>query len=359
MSSSIPTRMKAARLTEFNKPYELQTVPVPTIGSSDLLVRIGAAGFCHTDYQVYEGVYESPLPLTGSHEPVGTVVAVGPEATRRGWKNGMRVGTLLFKHACGACHGCRTFRADGGKPDARFCETKEMAGLTHDGGFAEYMVMDVEATSVLPEGLPFEQAAPLMCAGATVWGGIAAMELDPAVPVAVIGVGGLGQLAIQFLKALGHPVVAIDNRAEGLELAREVGPKSLRADVVVDFRANDALEQVAQFAGEGGTLPAAIVCTENVEATEWSLKLLQPHGVVVPLGLPVAGFHFNAFDLVFKELVVKGSLVATKTLVDGMLAVVDKYGIRSYVTTVAFEDAPKLPELYMDKHLKGRLVLKM
>ncbi|KAL1631093.1 hypothetical protein SLS56_004619 [Neofusicoccum ribis] len=268
MSAPVPKTMRAARLTEFNKPYELLEIPVPTIGPNDLLIKIGAAGFCHTDHQVYEGVYKSQLPITPSHEPVGTVVAPN--------------------------------RA-----------------------------------------------------------GIAAAQLRPGVPVAVVGVGGLGQLAVQFLKALGHPTVAIDNRVEGLELASEAGPEALRADAVVDFKADDAAEQVAQFAGEGGAVAAVIVCTESVEATEWSLKLLQPHGVVVPLGLPVEGFHFNAFDIVFKELIVRGSLVATKGQVDEMLAVVDKHGIRSHVTTVGFEDVPRLPELYMDKHLKGRLVLKM
>ncbi|GME28938.1 Alcohol dehydrogenase superfamily zinc-containing [Neofusicoccum parvum] len=360
MSAPVSKTMRAARLTEFNKPYELLEIPVPTIGPNDLLLKIGAAGFCHTDHQVYEGVYKTHLPITPSHEPVGTVVAVGEAAAKQGWTRGQRAGTLLFQHACGACHRCRTHRQPGeDKPDARFCERVEMAGLQHDGGFAEYMAADADAASPLPDGLPLEQAAPLMCAGATVWAGIAAARLRPGVPVAVVGVGGLGQLAVQFLKALGHPTVAIDNRVEGLELASEVGPEALRADAVVDFKADDAAEQVARFAGEGGAVAAVIVCTESVEATEWSLKLLQPHGVVVPLGLPVEGFHFNAFDIVFKELIVRGSLVATKGQVDEMLAVVDKHGIRSHVTTVGFEDVPRLPELYMDKHLKGRLVLKM
>lgn len=186
----------------------------------------------------------------------------------------------------------------------------------------------------------------------------AAAELGPGVPAAVIGVVGLGQLAIQFLKAQGHPVVAIDNREEGLKLAGEVGPEELRADAVVDFKAEDAVERVARFVGEGGKAAAAIVCTEAVDATEWSLKLLQPHEVVVLLGLPVEGFHFIAFDIIFKELTVKGSLVATKKQLVEMLAIVYEYSIRSHITTVSFEAVPRLPELYMDKLLKGRLVLK-
>lgn len=140
----------------------------------------------------------------------------------------------------------------------------------------------------------------------------AAAELGSGVPVAAIGVGGLGQLAIRFLKALGHPVVAIDNREEGLQLAGEVGPEELRADAAVDFNVEDTIERDARFVGEGGKVAAVIVCTEAVDGMDWSLKLLQPHAVVVPLGLPGEGFHFSAFDIVFKELTVEGNLVATK-----------------------------------------------
>lgn len=131
-----------------------------------MLLRVGAAGFCHTDYQVYEGVYQSPCPMTPSHEPAGTVVAVGKKAESN-WRVGQRVGMLNFRHPCNECIGCRTVRDVHApdEPDTRFCEKKEMAGINSDGGFAEYVVADSTATVPLPDDLPFEQAAPLMCAG--------------------------------------------------------------------------------------------------------------------------------------------------------------------------------------------------
>lgn len=310
-------------------------------------------------------------------------MAVGKEAAQKKWQVGQRVGALLFKHACGTCAPCRMFKDPPGsdKPDIVVCQGKELLGLTHDGGFAEYVAADAETTSLLPDGLPFEQAAPLMCAGvstsvqgsepvkmdleadqslqqATAWGGIKHMGLPPGAPVAVIGVGGLGQLAIQFLKALGYRTVAIDNRPEGLALAEEIESTELRADAVVDYNSEDAFEQVVEFAGDGG-VAGVVVCTDDVPATEWSVKILRPRGVCVPLGLPTAGFHFNAFDVVFKELKIQGSLVASKRLVDEMLEVVAKHRVWSHITTVSFENVPRLPEMYMDKHLKGRLVLKM
>jgi D-arabinose 1-dehydrogenase-like Zn-dependent alcohol dehydrogenase len=194
---------------------------------------------------------------------------------------------------------------------------------------------------------------------ATVWGGISKLELSKDSPIAVIGIGGLGQLAIQFLKALGHPTIAIDNRNEGLDLAEEVGPEHLRADKIVDYNDKDATEKVIEFGGDAGGVAGVLVCTEDVPATEWSLKILRPRGVCVPLGVPPDGFKFSAFDLVFKEQIIRGSLVATKPLTDEMMKVIERHGIRSYVTTVDFKDVTKLPDMYMDKHLKGRIVVKM
>ncbi|KAI9149165.1 Acetylglutamate kinase [Paramyrothecium foliicola] len=335
---SVPKTMKAARLTEFNQNYELQDVPVPEIGDDDLLLKIEAAGFCHTDYQVFQGVYQSKLPMVPSHEPAGTIVAVGRNAAAKNWKVGQRVGALNVEHACGRCGGCRTYRETKpyDQPDVRFCEKKDMAGIMNDGGFAEYMVADANTSTLLPDNVSFEQAAPLMCAGATVWTAIAAVKLDHSKkePVAVIGIGGLGQLGIQFFKALGHPTVAIDNRPEGLDLAKGVESENLRPDLVVDYNAKDAVQTVTKFGGEAGGVAAAIVCTDNVEANEWSLKVIRPQGTCIAIGLPVDGFHYQSFDLVFKELTVRGSLVANKGLVDDMMALVAVHGVRSHIATV-------------------------
>ena len=296
--------------------------------------------------------------MTPSHEPAGTIAAVGKAASST-WKVGQRVGILNFRNACNACVGCQVardpLRPD--EPDTRFCENKDMAGITGDGGFAEYIVADPATTVPLPDGVPFEQAAPLMCAGATVWTGLDSAAVKPGLPVGVIGIGGLGCLALQFAAGLGHPTVAIDNRPEGLQLARSL-PEHLRPSQVVDYNAPDAAKEVVDFAGGGG-LAAVLVCTDNVEATEWSLKLLRTHGVCVPLGLPTEGFKFSAFDVVFKELTIRGSLVANRRLVTEMMQVVAEKGVRSHVQTLKLEEGEDLPDRYMDPHLKGRLVVTM
>ncbi|RAH67338.1 alcohol dehydrogenase [Aspergillus aculeatinus CBS 121060] len=331
--------MKALRLVQ------LEDISIPTISDHQLLVKVGAAGFCHKDHQIYNGVYNSPLPVTPAHEPAGTIVAVGQNVTGS-WKPGQRIGMLNFRGACHACVGCEVARDPlrPNEPDTRFCENKENAGVNADGAFAEYIVADSATSVLLPDEVSFEQAAPLMCAGATVWTGLA-----------VIGVGGLGYLALQFAAGLGHPTVAIDNRPEGRQLASEL-PTHLRPGKVADYNSLKATKEVVEFAGGGG-LAAVLVCTDSVDATEWSLKLLRPHGVCVPLGLPVEGFWLSACDIIFKELIVRGSLVANQRLLSDMMNFVAEKGVRSHVQTVKLEEAMDLPDRYMDPHLKGRLVV--
>lgn len=170
----------------------------------------------------------------------------------------------------------------------------------------------------------------------------------------IIGIGGLGSLAIQFAKVRGHPVVAIDNRPEGRALATE---DPFQADLVLDIsNPNETLKQVKAWSRDVG-LAAVIVCTDDTDVIEWSLKTLRPHGVCVPLGVPETGFKFNAFDVVFACLKIKGSLVATPGQMEAMLKVVAKYGIESHITRLPLEKVPDVTDMYKDPGLKGRLVM--
>lgn len=187
------------------------------------------------------------------------------------------------------------------------------------------------------------------------WAGIAAADLKPGEPIGILGIGGLGSLAVQFAKAQGHPVVAIDNRPEGRALAQEL---TLKADFVVDFDDPDATKKVKSWTETGG-LPAVVVCTDRVEAIQWSGRILRSRGTIVELGLPTEPIKFDAFDIIFQEKTIKGSLVATKPQVETMLKFIDSFGIRSLITTVSLEEGTDLTEKYMDPHLKGRLVMKI
>lgn len=181
------------------------------------------------------------------------------------------------------------------------------------------------------------------------------MGLPAGSPVAVVGIGGLGGLGIQFAKAFGYRVAAIDNREEGRQLAAEV-PNP--ADIVIDPTEEGSLDKARSWAGKMG-LAGAIICTDIHEATIWTLQAVRPRGVVVEIGLPTKPFPVEAFNLVFREIVFKGSLLSNRQQAEDMMKAVAKYKIKTEIHTVSMKEALDLPELYMNPHLKGRLVVKI
>jgi D-arabinose 1-dehydrogenase-like Zn-dependent alcohol dehydrogenase len=321
------------------------------------LVRIVAASFCHTDYQVYQGDYHTELPVTGSHEPVGTIAALGPDASKK-WKVGDRVGVFLFRDPCGSCADCKWHASEhGGSLDARYCKNKTMGGITKaDGGFAEYMLSKDDAIMRIPEGVPFEQAAPLMCAGATIWTAIRATGAREGASMAIVGIGGLGILGIQFAKALGYRVMAIGSRDTASNL--DVIPAGLGPDIYVNRTANDAEQQILDFT-DGCGLASAVVSTDGAEVNDWVLHQLQPRATAVLLGLPTTGFSFDAFNLVFREIVVKGSLHSSVSDMEEMLEVVAKHHVQSQVSCLPLAEAETLPQMIHNRELSGRAVVIM
>jgi D-arabinose 1-dehydrogenase-like Zn-dependent alcohol dehydrogenase len=149
---------------QYEKPYQLCERTLPRCGDDDLLVEVYAAGFCHSDLQVWNGQFPANLPMIPSHEPAGKIVQVGANVPGS-WKVGDRVGVLNYKNACGKCAGCRQHARRAKRPDPRFCQNRIVAGFRHDGAFADYMLADPNTTVHLPDGVSFEQGAPLMCAG--------------------------------------------------------------------------------------------------------------------------------------------------------------------------------------------------
>ncbi|KAF3009646.1 hypothetical protein E8E13_007706 [Curvularia kusanoi] len=353
-------QMKAAQIVEFDKPYQLCERPVPTCGKHDLLIQVYAAGFCHSDLQVLQGQFPAQLPMIPSHEPAGKIVQVGSEV-QGNWKIGDRVGVLNFKNACRQCAGCRQHlrRSSETRTDPRFCEKRQMAGFRHDGAFAEYMLADPHTTVHLPDDVSFEQGAPLMCAGATAWGALRKLSpgVQPGESVAIVGIGGVGHLAVQFAKAMGFRTVAIDNRKEGRQLATEVADH-LKPDLIIDSTAKDADERIAEFtSGEG--LAGIVVCTDSIAANAWSLQQLGNRGVMVPLGLPKDKWQFDSEAMVFRELVIKGSYVSSAEEAERMFEVVAEKQVSSHLTVLSFDQIPTLVERYLHASMKGRLVIQI
>jgi propanol-preferring alcohol dehydrogenase len=192
-------------------------------------------------------------------------------------------------------------------------------------------------------------------AQATVWNAVKETGLETGQSIAIVGIGGLGVLAVQFAKSRGLRVVAIDNRDVGLKLASEV-PAHLRPDEVVNFNSHDAIQKILEFT-DGIGLSGAVVCTDDVPASDWALHRLQPRGVCVVLGLPESGFKFDAFNLVFRELVVKGSLHCPVDEVKAMIKAVAANGVVSHLTVLPLEKAEDIPDRATAHSFTGRLVI--
>jgi D-arabinose 1-dehydrogenase-like Zn-dependent alcohol dehydrogenase len=180
------------------------------------------------------------------------------------------------------------------------------------------------------------------------------MEVKPPETIGIVGIGGLRYLAMQFAKALGYKVVAIDNRAEGRDLAVE---GELKADWAINFTSEAAVDEVPNNVGRG-ELASMTCCNDAQGAITWSLGALRTRGELVELRLPVEHINFNSLDLIFEEKRIIDSLVSSKPQAEEMLRVVDEFNMRSHVTTVTLDQVPELPTRNTDRHLKSRLVMK-
>lgn len=225
--------MKAVRMVEPGKPLELQRIPIPSAGDDDVLVRVRAAGICHSDAHYRAGRSSmGTLPITLGHEVAGEVEWVGAKVMNV--KAGDRV-CLHYNISCGDCYYCKS-----GKE--QFCTTVKMIGHHIDGGYAEYLAMPARNAIPLPEEISFEEGATLMCASATALHALRRGRVREGETVAVFGVGGLGTSAIQLAKALGAvEVYAVDIKQDKLELASEYGA------IPVDASRSDAVEEIRKY----------------------------------------------------------------------------------------------------------------
>ncbi|KAI9162864.1 Amidase [Paramyrothecium foliicola] len=333
--------MRAAFISQYGQPYALGERPLPEVEGANILLRVHVAGFCHSDLQVLKGQFSSPLGMIPSHEPAGVIAKVGPEY-HGDLKVGDRVGALNFKHACGSCTGCKLTLRTSKQLDPRFCDKRETAGFQHDGAFADYMVVDPQTVVKLPQNLSFEQAAPLMCAGATVWGSLERVTagLQPGEAVGILGIGGLGHLGVQFSKALGFRTIAIDNRLAGCELASQTDNPKLQADHVINSSDPAAASRSIYDLTSGEGLAAVVACTDSLAANQWALTLLRVGGNLGLLGLPPDLWRFDASVIVFKELSLRGTYVASQQATERMMDIVNKARVRSHITCIDYEQIP-------------------
>lgn len=285
------TRMKAAVIAEAGAPWVLADREVPEAGPNDVLVRIRACGICGTDVWMAGGTLSfHEFPLILGHEGVGEVVAVGDGVTSR--KVGDRVGVPMAQKVCGVCDFCRQ-RRPLSFVSAVNCVNSRLTGVNVDGGFAEYLAADANGTVLLPDGISYEDAAPTLCAGYTVWAALRKAGPRPGARIAVVGVGGLGHLAIQYAKAAGYHVTAVTRTPGKHDLARRLG-----ADVVVADGA--ALK-------EAGGADVLLHTASSHAAVVDAMAGLRPWGKVVVMGVATDEMLLPAGPLAFQGYEVVGS----------------------------------------------------
>ena len=230
------TRMKAVQVARAGGDLELVERAIPEPGAGQVRIRVEACGVCHSDSFVKEGLFPGlTFPRVPGHEVAGRVDKLGPGV--RGWAAGDRVGVGWHGGHCFVCPSCRA-------GDFITCATGQVTGISHDGGYAEYMVSPAEALARIPDGLTAVEAAPLLCAGVTTFNALRHSGARPGDTVAVQGIGGLGHLAVQFAHKSGFRTVAISKGKDKEKLARDLG-----ADLYLDTSAVNVAEELARLGG--------------------------------------------------------------------------------------------------------------
>ena len=230
------SRMKAIQVSKPGGNFELVERNIPEPGRGQVRIKVEACGICHSDALVKEGHWPGiQYPRVPGHEIAGRIDAVGADVTN--WKPGQRVGVGWHGGHCFVCGACR-------RGDFVLCQNGKITAISHDGGYAEYMVSPVEAVAAMPDNLPADEAAPLLCAGITVFNALRNAGARPGDLVAVQGIGGLGHLGIQYARQMGFRTVAIGRGADKEPLARKLG-----ATAYVDTAAGNPSEALQKLGG--------------------------------------------------------------------------------------------------------------
>jgi propanol-preferring alcohol dehydrogenase len=298
MEASMAKQMHAAVVTAFGKPLSLVEWDIPTPGPGQILIKTEACGVCHTDLHAARGDW--PLkptpPFIPGHEGIGRVVALGAGVTAV--KEGDRVGVPWLYSACGHCEYC----LQAWEP---VCSDAEFGGYTKNGGFADYIIGDPNYVAHIPDGLSAINAAPIICAGITTYKGLKETEAKPGQWVAISGCGGLGHLAIQYAKAMGLYVCAVDIDDEKLAQAKNLG-----ADLAVNAKVGDVATIVKKETGGGAH--GVLITAPSLPAFKQGVGMTRKLGTCVLVGLPPGEFAMPLFNVVADCVTVRGSFVGNR-----------------------------------------------
>ncbi|HET9639265.1 MAG TPA: alcohol dehydrogenase AdhP [Allosphingosinicella sp.] len=340
----MPSKMRAAVVHAFGQPLTIDELPVPQPGPGEILVKIEASGVCHTDLHAARGDWpvKPSLPFIPGHEGVGLVAAVGAGVTDV--KEGDAVGVPWLYSACGHCTYCVTGWET-------LCESQRNTGYSVNGGFAEYVVAPSAFVGHLPPGADFAAMAPILCAGVTTYKGLKETDARPGEWVAISGIGGLGHVAVQYAKAMGFHVAAIDVDPAKLALAKRLG-----ADLAIDGRESNAAETLVRETGGGAH--GVLVTAVSTGAFGQAISMVRRRGTVALVGLPPGDFPLPIFPVVLKRITIRGSIVGTRQDLSEAIAFAAEGQVKASVTVEPLEAINDVLGRMERGEIEGRIVLK-
>ncbi|WP_404438803.1 alcohol dehydrogenase AdhP [Stutzerimonas chloritidismutans] len=336
--------MKAAVAHAYGEPLRIEEVKVPLPGPGQILVKIEACGVCHTDLHAVEGDWpvRPPLPFIPGHEGVGYVAAVGSGVNRV--REGDRVGVPWLYSACGCCEHCLTGWET-------LCAEQQNTGYSVNGGYAEYVLADPNYVGILPKDVAFDEIAPILCAGVTVYKGLKVTNARPGQWVVISGVGGLGHVAVQYAKAMGLHVAAVDVDDAKLELAKTLG-----ASLTINARTEDPVEVIQRdIGGAHGVLVTAV----SNSAFGQAIGMVRRHGTVALVGLPPGDFPTPIFDVVLKAISITGSIVGTRADLQEALDFAAEGLVKATIHSGKLDDINEIFDQMRAGTIEGRIVMNL
>ena len=334
--------MKVAVIPKAGADFQIVDREIPQPGPEQVRIKVQACGVCHSDMFTKEGLWPGiEYPRVPGHEVAGVVDEVGAGVSE--WKKGQRVGVGWHGGHDGTCLYCR--RGDFGN-----CQNMKVAGISYDGGYQEYMVAPAEAVTAIPEGLSDAEAAPLLCAGITTYNALRHSGALPGDLVAVLGIGGLGHLGIQFANKFGYKVAAIGRGPENGALAKKLG-----ASVYIDNKMTNAAEALQKLGGAQvilATAPSSKAMSEVIDG-------LAPNGKLMVVGATADSLAVTPIQLITGSRAIQGWASGTPADAEDTLRFAELTGVRPMIETYPLDKAAEAYARMMSGNAQFRVVLTM
>jgi D-arabinose 1-dehydrogenase-like Zn-dependent alcohol dehydrogenase len=335
-------RMRVVQVAAPGAPLELVEREVPSPGTGEVRIRVEACGICHSDSFTKDGSFPGiRYPIVPGHEVAGRIDALGPGAEP--WREGQRVGVGWHGGHCGHCDRCR-------RGDFVTCRELRIPGIAYDGGYADYMIAPAQALAVIPGDLDAEAAAPLLCAGITTFNALRHSGARPGDLVTVLGIGGLGHLALQFASRMGFDVVAIARGKDKEELARTLGARR--------YLDSQAVDVAAELAARGGARVILATVT-SAKAMSAVVDGLAVDGKLLVIGATPEPIEVSPFQLIGRRTSIQGWPSGVAADSEDTLSFSALTEVRPMVETFPLEQAAAAYDRMMSGAARFRVVLTM